>query len=158
MNNNQKRFSYLEGYPLIFLITIIGLFFWNFTDGGRAFAESMLSTNIFIVLLLIIYYIITMMGGLVLILILINDVTDSLFESKNKNNPSYKTQKTVILTIIIGTLILWFFAHFVPKQDCIKNITLKSTNVYTYSSEDSKENFKSRNDALDYCMAQRWGS
>jgi hypothetical protein len=99
---------------------------------------------------------VTGLGGLFLIFVIINDVLDSLFESKNKDNPDYKTQKTVILTVGIGVLAIWFFAHFEPKQECIKDITLSGTSVYTYADKDIKEKFKSRNDALDYCMAQRW--
>ncbi len=156
MSEDKKRFTYLEGNKATLFIVVIGLFFWNLSGEAEAFIESILSDNIFTVLLLTIYFIITGLGGLFLIFVLINDVVDSLFESKNKDNPNYKTQKTVILSVVIGALVIWFFAYFEPRQECLKNITLSGTSVYTYTDKNIKERFKSRDDALDYCMAQRW--
>jgi predicted membrane protein len=156
MSEDKKRFTYLEGNKATLFIVVIGLFFWNLSGEAEAFIESILSDNIFTVLLLTIYFIITGLGGLFLIFVLINDVVDSLFESKNKDNPNYKIQKTVILSVVIGALVIWFFAYFEPRQECLKNITLSGTSVYTYTDKNIKERFKSRDDALDYCMAQRW--
>jgi hypothetical protein len=155
MNKDNKKFSYFEGYGALLNITVIILFFWNFTGGASDFFESLFPNDLWLIPL-ILYFIVTGLGGLFFIFLILNDVVDSLFEDKNKNNPNYKTQKTVILTVLIGALIIWFFAHFEPKQECIKNITLSGTSVYTYTNKDIKERFKSRNDALDYCMAQRW--
>jgi len=160
MSEDKKRFTYLEGNKATFFIVVIGLFFWNLSGGADAFMESILldSDGPLLVLLFTIfttlYFIITGLGGLFLIFILINDVVDGLFETKNKDNPNYKTQKTVILTLVIGMLALWFFTYFEPRQECIKNITLSVTN-YTYTDKGVEERFKTRNDALDYCMAKR---
>jgi predicted membrane protein len=153
-NNNRKRFSYLEGYPLLVYITVVGLFFWNFTEDARVLMDSLLSTNIFIILLFTIYNLLIMLGGLFLIFVLVSDIIDSLFEGKNENNLNYKTQKTVILSVVIAVLAMWFFAYFQPKQECITDITLSSNSTYTHNSEGVKKKFKSRDDALDYCMAQ----
>lgn len=158
MNEGHKRFSYFEGYKAIVYIGIISLFIWNLTDGAEAFMESIPLDSFLVTILFIIYNIVTVLGGLFLIFVVINDVVDSIFENKNKDNPNYKTQKTVILTVIIGVIAIWFFAHFAPKQECLKNITLGGSSVYLYTSKDTINKFKSRNDALDYCMAQRWGS
>lgn len=156
MNEYKKRFTYLEGNKATLFIVIIGLFFWNLTGEASDFIESIFSDSILMLPLLVIYFMITGLGGLFLIFVIINDVLDSLFEDKNKDNPSYKTQKTVILSIVIGVLAVWFVAYFQPKQECLKKITLSGTSVYTYADKDVKERFKSRDDALDYCMAQRW--
>jgi len=156
MNKGNKRFSYLEGYQALFYVTIIGLFFWNFTGEAEVFIESLLLNSMLVIPLLTIYFIVTGLGGLFLIFIVINDVVDSLFEDKNKDNLNYKTQKTVILTVVIGLVAVWVFTYFVPEQECIRNITLSGTSVYNYADKDFKERFKTRNGALDYCMAQRW--
>lgn len=154
MNIENKRFAYFEGYRGLFVIVIIGLFFWNFTDEGKAFMESFTSTNLLVLFFFILYVLVTLMGGLFLIFVILNDVIDSLFESRNINNLKYKNQKTVILTICIAAIGIWFFAHYEPRQECIKNITL-SGSVYKYENKDFNENFKSRNDAIDYCMAHK---
>ena len=157
MDNNKKRFSYLEGNKATVFIIIVGLFFWNLSGEAKVFIESMLSDSVLSVLLFTIYFLITGLGGLFFIFVLVNDIADSLFEDKNKNNPNYKTQKTVVLTLTIGMLAVWFFAYLEPRQECLKNITLSGTSVYTYTDKGIKERFKTRNDALDYCLAQHWG-
>jgi hypothetical protein len=55
---------------------------------------------------------------------------------------------------IIGTLIIvWLLFSFLPKQKCLNDIYMRGDNYYI---DGQNEKFKTRNDALDYCMAQRW--
>lgn len=55
---------------------------------------------------------------------------------------------------IIGTLIIvWLLFSFLPKQKCLNDISMRGDNYYI---DGQNEKFKTRNDALDYCMAQRW--
>ncbi len=62
--------------------------------------------------------------------------------------------KKISILVVLVLLSAWFFGYFMPKQDCLDKITLVGDQYKTsYSSFDR---FKTRNDALDYCMAQRW--
>jgi hypothetical protein len=42
-----------------------------------------------------------------------------------------------------------------PKQDCLNRIALYNTDTYKLG-KDSVKDFKTRDDALDYCMAWSW--
>lgn len=54
---------------------------------------------------------------------------------------------------VVLLIIVWLILYYFPRQECISNITLNNYNdTYEYRTSD----FKSRNDALDYCMSKRW--
>lgn len=61
------------------------------------------------------------------------------------------------ISILVALILLsaWFLGHFIPRQSCIARITLDSSDIYMIGTNDD-DLFKTRNDALDYCMAQRW--
>jgi hypothetical protein len=69
-------------------------------------------------------------------------------------------KKLIFWVISIG-LVIFLIGHYLPKQDCIAKISTYGDNyLYPYDGtsdkRDSAKRFKTRNDALDYCMAQRW--
>ncbi len=58
--------------------------------------------------------------------------------------------------VVLIFLLTWFLGYFIPKQNCLRNISLDG-DVYTFDPNYSKsKDFKTRNDALDHCMAQRF--
>lgn len=67
------------------------------------------------------------------------------------------------LTLYVGgtILVIFLWGYYLPKQDCIANISIYSDDyLYPYGgshdNKDAAKRFKTRNEALDYCMAQRW--
>jgi len=61
------------------------------------------------------------------------------------------------------SIVVFLWSYYLPKQDCLANIsTYGDKYLYPYDEYDRYEEnsvvkrFKTRNDALDYCMAQRW--
>lgn len=63
---------------------------------------------------------------------------------------NHKKISTLVVFILLST---WFFWFFIPKQSCLMHISSDSS-YYIYDYDDAY--FDTRNDALDYCMAQRW--
>lgn len=61
--------------------------------------------------------------------------------------------KNISILAVLIFLFAWFFGYYMPKQDCLLNISIDRGD-YAFNHED--EGFKTRNDALDYCMARRW--
>ena len=120
MDNGNKRFTYLEGYKGAFFIGTIVLFFYNLTGGADELMKSMSSANFLMLLLFIMYFTVTILGGLLFSIILVNDVVDGLFENKVKDNPNYKTQKTIILTLIVVILAVWFFLILNQDRNVLK--------------------------------------
>lgn len=75
-----------------------------------------------------------------------------------------KNKKPTFCIAGIG-LVIFLFGYYLPKQDCVGNISLLGTSyLFPYDEYDDSpyadngdiKRFKTRDDALDYCMAQRW--
>lgn len=76
------------------------------------------------------------------------------FKDKKINMNKKKIIFTVTVFIFIG---FWLFAFFIPRQNCLQKIVLAGDSYMyeKYSYHGDNEKFKTRNDALDYCMSQR---
>ena len=64
----------------------------------------------------------------------------------------FNHKKISTLAVLILSFV-WFFGYYMPKQACLQNISIDRGD---YAIDHGVEGFKTRNDALDYCMAQRW--
>ena len=65
-----------------------------------------------------------------------------------------KKNKKKTFLILFAIFIAWIFLFYIPKQKCISQITLGTSNYY-YKPDGGlydEKGFKTRNDALDYCM------
>lgn len=73
-----------------------------------------------------------------------------------------KFKKHIIWTVCLSLMIV-LVGYYFPKQHCLINISAYGDS-YLYPYNDSSDyekrdvakRFKTRNDALDFCMAQRW--
>jgi len=63
--------------------------------------------------------------------------------------------KKISTFIVFALLSTWFLGHFMPNQNCLATIKLYTSDTYMIGTNND-DLFKTRNDALDYCMAQRW--
>ena len=61
-----------------------------------------------------------------------------------------KNRKKLIVLFII--VCAWLYFVYVPKQNCIAHISLDGGSSYYYKEGGIEEGFKTRNDAIDYCM------
>lgn len=62
---------------------------------------------------------------------------------------------TILIVLILSSV--WFLGYFMPKQNCLLDVSFSSaSNEYRLNFGSKSKYFKTRNDALDYCMAQRW--
>ncbi len=62
----------------------------------------------------------------------------------------------LLIKIFFGLFIIWIFIFHIPRQKCISQISLDGS-TYLYEPDDAfkeDKSFKTRNDALDYCIAK----
>lgn len=66
------------------------------------------------------------------------------------------SHKKISTLVVLVFILAWFLGYFIPKQNCLGSISLDG-DVYAFDPNYSKsKDFKTRNDALDYCMSQRF--